>query len=1326
MKSSTRLDSAVFQLTPTRTRCDLVISANGKEEKIATGLLNPFLAHLKTAQEQMAKGGYSIVLELEPGSDATWFTKDTIERFVRFVSTPEVLERVYTIESEILQIGEAIAIQGNNDVGMSTVEDYQTKPTEGTEGSRPVLDTNEEKAIVLYKPAANPPESNGSTTQEGNSKVQLLKVLETRKTVLQKEQGMAFARAVAAGFDIDRMSPLISFAECFGALRLMDACKKFMDLWKRKHETGQWLEIETAEAMSSRSEFSAMDASGIMLASAANKQKEHEMASDNSANTTSTASADDKPPTEQKAPLGNQEYFQGQFPHHMFPPWPVHAPTGAPPVYQAYPMQGMPYYHNYPGNAQFLQPPYPSVLDPRLSAGPRKGRRHSMDSRDSNTELESWEMDASKPRSQDELDLEKEASQTRDSSKKTSRSGKKQSGMVVIRNINYITSKRQNSSGSESQSDSDSETDEEGGDLQASRPEMRHMDSQNKRKGSRAKSMDKLNMSDKEEMPHAKEPDGGHWQAFQNFLLRDADEDRHAVDQGMFAMEKGVQVKRRQKPSGDDPLVFSGQGKGEEQKVNMVDMHITSGKVTYKHKASNDELISSRDGQCRDGGGFVDVQSAEMDGRRGGYRRTGNDDFMIHRRESQTGFTNSPSDSLADGFDRIANNKDRRTSHDMVDDSYIVTLRANSMDQIGTNCRNAIDIDSEFPSASRMTENSSNKVGHQVNYEPDELSLMPNRGTEKESNGYDPALDYEMQINAKDGVSLNKKNLEVEPKQGSKKLDKDRKSRLTPDNSDKKKNVGPIRKGKPSKSSPLDEARARAERLRTFKADLQKLKKEKEEEQLKRLEALKTERQKRIAARGNSVQAKSKFPSHQTKKQLPAKLSPSAHRGSKFSDSEPGSSSPLKRSSIRIPVGTSNSQEASKPGRLSSVNHSAGNRLSRSVSSLLEPKKENGSVTADTKASMARIRRLSEPKMSSSHPVSSMKSRSAELVSKTKTSDGTEHKKISAIMNHDRSKTATLPELKIRTPRASDGPHSKSTEKEMKQKVNGKKSPTTPEGAGLKKVDEIISHPSDGDDNPVIEKTVLMLECQKPSIPVANALVENADAQKGQGENTEIGKKVEALLDYATIRAPVSPLKKDVGYGQPSEQQSQYEPTSHEVKTIKPDKEPSEVSGSSFADKKYQAPYARVSSLDDPCTGNSEYGKAPPSSSEIVTTGTQTVKALVSDAGNLRLQKIPESLEKSQGKDSAKGFRRLLKFGRKNHSSGGSERSVEFDNASLNSSEADDSGASNDSTSEVHTLKNLISQDETPPAGTTSQKSSRSFSLLSPFRSKSSEKKLST
>ena len=102
--------------------------------------------------------------------------------------------------------------------------------------------------------------------------------------------------------------------------------------------------------------------------------------------------------------------------------------------------------------------------------------------------------------------------------------------------------------------------------------------------------------------------------------------------------------------------------------------------------------------------------------------------------------------------------------------------------------------------------------------------------------------------------------------------------------------------------------------------------------------------------------------------------------------------------------------------------------------------------------------------------------------------------------------------------------------------------------------------------------------------------------------------------------------------------------------------------------------------MEDPCTGNSEYSKAPPVSSEIMTTGTEIVKALVSDSRNLRLEKIPESLEKPQVKESSKGIRRLLKFGRKNHSSATGERNTESDN--VTGSEVDDSGTNSVSTSE--------------------------------------------
>ncbi|RZB87881.1 COP1-interacting protein 7 isoform C [Glycine soja] len=1286
MNTSTRLDSAVFQLTPTRTRFDLIITVNGKKEKIASGLLNPFLSHLKAAQNQMDKGGYSIVLEPPEGNtDTSWFTKGTVERFVRFVSTPEILERVYTTESEILQIEEAIAIQGNSSLGFSTVEENQVKHVESTEGRKTREDTNEERAIVLYKP----PQANGSTTLEGSSKVHLLKVLETRKSALQKEQGMAFARAVAAGFDIDYIPPLMSFAECFGASRMKDACTKFRDLWRRKHETGQWLEIEAAETMSNRSDFSPLNVSGIILPSMASASHT-ELDSESNGKASS-----DVPPMDRQPSVGNHDNIQGQFPHHMFPPWPVHSPPGSVPVFSPYPVQGIPYYPAYPGNSPFMQPNYSPMEDPRLTAGQNNGRRrHSMDSRHSNTE----------PETQDEVDMEREGLHTGDQRKKDRRSARQKSGMVVIRNINYIT--KAENSGSGSYSDSASETDEDN----------KESVKTSKRREPGKESLKKLDSSDMEETEHGKDADGGHWQAFQNCLLRDVDEDRHAIDKDQFDQEKVHDVRRKKHIAINDPLVFNDREMHEVQGSSAIDMHSISKGLTHMPKTSNDDLLlSASAGQSGDGWSGDDVQSLEANGKRGGYRRAARDDFIISKQENQFGNA-YPSSDIETSLGYSNNKLERKLFHDMNDDSYILEHRSMEVNDAGNVERNAIDMDSEIP----MVQRSSDEINC-INYEPDELSMLPERGAESASMSYDPALDYEMQAQA--GGTLQNKNKEVvtDTKPGSKRLDKEAKSKLTPNNSDKRKTGGPIRRGKTSKPNALDEARARAESLRNYKADLQKMKKEKEEEEMKRLEALKMERQKRIAAKSSSITAQS--PSQLSKKQLPTKLSPNSRKGSKFSDSEPGASSPLQRFPVRTAsVGSNDSLKASKTSRLISGSHLDSNKLSRSVSSLPESKIEKDDSTTDTKASMARIRRLSEPKMSNTRQTSSVKPHGTGTISKTKAADAPESKKISAIVSHDKSKTAALPELKIRTSKASDVPQNRTAVKEKAHKLNDDKSSMNSRGTMPKKKEIGTSSNDDGDDNPVVEKTVVMLECEKPYVPPIHGSEENFDIPKKQYDNDEVTEKTETTSNYAAIRAPVSPFSMDITDKETSENQSHLQPISTEVKMDNIEKETSKSSSLCIAGETYHAPYARVSSMEDPSTRNSEYGKAAPSSLETAAIGVETVKVHVSNIGNSTLEKIPEAIEKPQVKESSsKGFRRLLKFGKKSHSSA-AERHTESDNVSIDD-EADEVGT-NSSSNEVHTLKNLISQDETPTASTTQQKSSRSFSLLSPFRGKNSEKKI--
>lgn len=119
------------------------------------------------------------------------------------------------------------------------------------------------------------------------------------------------------------------------------------------------------------------------------------------------------------------------------------------------------------------------------------------------------------------------------------------------------------------------------------------------------------------------------------------------------------------------------------------------------------------------------------------------------------------------------------------------------------------------------------------------------------------------------------------------------------------------------------------------------------------------------------------------------------------------------------------------------------------------------------------------------------------------------------------------------------------------------------------------------------------------------------------------------------------------------------------------EKESADFSSISTCEKTYQAPFARVSSLEDPCTRNSDYGKAQASS--LGSASVETAKTHISGFDNLKLEQIPEAFEKPQVKESSKGIRRFLKLGRKNHSSTAGEQTVESDRANVNGFEQDDS-----------------------------------------------------
>ncbi|XP_068658601.1 probable GPI-anchored adhesin-like protein PGA55 isoform X3 [Aristolochia californica] len=201
MRSDTPLDYAVFHLSPQRTRCELFVSGEGKTEKLASGLVKPFVTHLTVAEKQVAQALPSIKLEVERRNNVgSWFTKGTLERFVRFVSTPEVLEMVNTFDAEMSQLESAWRIY--------------------SQGARGHLSGSLESGVE--EEAAD------------STKKDLLRAINVRVMAVKQDLTAACARASSVGFTLDNVSELLLFADCFGAHRLNEACSKFISLCQRR------------------------------------------------------------------------------------------------------------------------------------------------------------------------------------------------------------------------------------------------------------------------------------------------------------------------------------------------------------------------------------------------------------------------------------------------------------------------------------------------------------------------------------------------------------------------------------------------------------------------------------------------------------------------------------------------------------------------------------------------------------------------------------------------------------------------------------------------------------------------------------------------------------------------------------------------------------------------------------------------------------------------------------------------------------------------------------------------------------------------------------
>ncbi|KAK6946750.1 hypothetical protein RJ641_000223, partial [Dillenia turbinata] len=898
MDSSTRLDHALFQLTPTRTRCDLVIFASGKSEKLASGLLEPFLSHLRFAKELIPKGGYSITLSPpeSAASNAIWFTKGTLERFVRFVSTPEVLERFVTIEREILQIENSI----------QSIEPAEVNRTEGNGSDTDGISKNSTAASK----SKGDSDANGDTVLEENSKVRLQRVLESRKAVLRKEQAMAYARALVAGFEMDHIDDLITFADVFGASRLREACLNFLELCKKKHEDGIWMD-ELASMQASQAELSYLGTSGIVLASENSNSGQNIMLNfqngglfggkTNSSGDASVDSSLNRGSSENNqapmAPADGKAQIPVSWPNHV--PQYMHNFQG--PMYpQVPPYQGY-FYHGmqvgapyYPGNPQWPLNREDSGfsrdlgMDDHISFFRNKGRHSNVKGRKNSVQDDNTNHSNSSSGSDSDDYLQHEKKLSSSEQHRGKKHGKKTSRKVVIRNINYITSKRNGDKGStsgENSSDEDEYIDGNSLKQQVEEAvgslERRHKsNSRHHKKKDDSEHISSTNgFLDAEEQEPDNEKDvkgktNENWGAFQNLLMREREpnsddvqqhpikfQDEHFTSRGfqeetssVFTLEQEARTKPRALSS--DSFLLTGRDSGYENKTSIGNFeNDENARLTIKTKGNTDEelLFSQRLGQS---GNYAPQTLTDSTAESSSIIRSQNgEDWFLGNQTNKSDDQNESIDlKIFEGHYASSMGPDSHIEpakkDPFIDDSIMIQTRSFVDDQLESQLRTDLSLVLDIVGAklkdNNGADNSLDKYESSGTYEPDDLCMVLDRDSAAEQAvpSWTPELEYEYDITLPEDdkrLSVVEANAPLENGSNGKDVETPEKKALSKEIKQKGSRI-------PGKNKPDIISRTKRPNSGN-RTVVQKSKSEKEEENRKRMEELLIQRQKRIAER---------------------------------------------------------------------------------------------------------------------------------------------------------------------------------------------------------------------------------------------------------------------------------------------------------------------------------------------------------------------------------------------------------------------------------------------------------------------------------------------
>ncbi|KAL4291041.1 hypothetical protein GQ457_14G017760 [Hibiscus cannabinus] len=209
------LDYATIQILPSENRYEACICNDNKVEKVGVGVLEKLLPHLPALDNLCTKGS-NADYKLQPPNNLNsshWFTKSTFTRFLRLVSSTELVDTAKGIEGEISLLEEtrkfhlSLYAQGHQDHIQSSEKDV----------------SNSGDGLL----ASNFEVQNSSSD---SSKNELVRAMDSRLTALRSELVSAINQAVGETCSYNAITHLAKFSEIFGANDVKNILCKFLEL----------------------------------------------------------------------------------------------------------------------------------------------------------------------------------------------------------------------------------------------------------------------------------------------------------------------------------------------------------------------------------------------------------------------------------------------------------------------------------------------------------------------------------------------------------------------------------------------------------------------------------------------------------------------------------------------------------------------------------------------------------------------------------------------------------------------------------------------------------------------------------------------------------------------------------------------------------------------------------------------------------------------------------------------------------------------------------------------------------------------------------------